>query len=78
MDEVAEQIRELVSEACEDARAAAGGDASPRVRSSLAYLRAELLALATLTPDAEAVDAACGCVEEIDAALGRPGRRAAA
>lgn len=78
MDRFAEQIRDLVCEACEDVRVAARGNASPAVRSSLAYLRGELLALATLTADPEAVDAACGCVEEIDAALGTPGHRTAA
>lgn len=59
VDEQALRIRELIVGCCV---------ASEPV-GALLQVRAELLTLAEMTGDREAVDAACGAVTEIDAAL---------
>jgi hypothetical protein len=70
MDTYASRIIELVVEAC-----TLSGSSPPRpadaerIAMALLQLRADLLALAAATTNAEAADAACGAVEEIDDAL---------
>lgn len=59
MDEHALRIRELIVDCC----------VASEAFGPLLQVRAELLALAEATVDPEAVDAACGAVCEIDAAL---------
>lgn len=59
MDEHALRIRELIVDCC----------VASEPFGPLLQVRAELLALAEVTADPEAVDAACGAVCEIDAAL---------
>lgn len=73
MDREAVRIRELVIEAgaVVDWLASGRGDVEI-VGAALLYLRDELSGLADQTVDAEARDAACGMVDEIDGALARP------
>lgn len=71
VDVCAMRIRELIVDCCV---------ASEPV-GDLLHVRSELLALAEVTGDPDAADAACGAVSEIDAALGErtaafPARRA--
>lgn len=69
MDDASERIRELV------VWAVAVEVVVPEVDSYrvLAGLREELLSLCDDTADAEAADAACGAVHELDSALARLG-----
>ncbi|MEX0658254.1 MAG: hypothetical protein WD080_03890 [Egibacteraceae bacterium] len=59
MDEQALRIRELIVDCC----------VVSQPLGALLQARAHLLALAEETQDREAIDAACGAVEEIDRAV---------
>lgn len=71
MDEYAKRIQDLIVDTC----------VVTQPLGALLHTRAELLMLAEDTRDADAADAACGAVAEIDAAvnahLALPARRRA-